>query len=128
MINEYYQETSKLAFKWMAGVPMIGGGDSAFTADGREGIDYIRCDTIESLLKALARLKDNSVFRQRMVAEGKRAAQQFTPESITERWKKLLYSSSIVRAPSYLKRHRALRTINHWVQHMNLLGDSLRGY
>ena len=119
---------TKLYNAWMASVPMIGGADSAFQTDGRDGIDYMRCDTMESLWSGLTQFRDDPDFRNSMVAQGRQAAQQFTPESITERWRVLLDSLSIVRAPAYMGRHRTLRTVAHLAQHMSLLGDRLRGY
>ena len=118
---------TKLYNAWMAGVPMIGGIDSAFATDGRAGIDYMQCDTLESLWSAVARLKDDPDFRKRMVAEGGSAAQQFTPEAITGRWQNLLHSLVAREAPLQLKKSSAMKTLGHWMQRLNLTGDRLKG-
>jgi hypothetical protein len=118
---------TKLYNAWMAGVPFIGGGDSAFETDGRPGVDYLRCTTLESVITALDLLKNDSNLRCRMVDEGLSASLWFSPSAITERWIVFLYG--ITRNEVLLNRskHRAHKWVDSLAQHLNLTFDKLRG-
>ena len=118
---------TKLYNAWMAGVPMIGGMDSAFTTDGREGIDYMRSETLEQLWSTVERLKDDPDCRERMISEGRCSARRFTPEAITGRWRDLLHFLATTEAPLQLKKATVMKTLSRWMQRVSLAGDSLKG-
>lgn len=77
---------SKLFSAWRADVPMIGGYDSAFSAVGRPGHDYVRVESAEDLTAALQRLRDDPAFYSSIVKNGRRRAPLFSHEAIAEQW------------------------------------------
>lgn len=81
---------TKLYNAWHAGVPFIGGLDSAFAADGRPGTDYLVATSLEEVFSHLEQLKKDSHLRAKLVQEGFNSAKNFTSEVILEHWKKLI--------------------------------------
>ncbi len=77
---------SKLFNAWHAGIPFIGGYDSAYEQVGVPGENYLRVSSYEDLLTAISRLKEDSDLYQRLVRAGKEAGKQYTPERTTDRW------------------------------------------
>ena len=78
---------TKLYNAWLAGVPFIGGRDSACSADGRPGIDYLVATSPEEVFEHLRRLKEDASFRSQLVNNGSVSAKEFTREAILERWR-----------------------------------------
>ncbi|MBM3857407.1 MAG: glycosyltransferase family 1 protein [Verrucomicrobia bacterium] len=81
---------TKLYNAWLAGVPFIGGNDSAYRADGHPGKDYLVATSLEKTFQHLRRLKEDEAFRMKLVAAGKKSAVPFTKEATLERWKKVV--------------------------------------
>ncbi len=81
---------TKLYNAWHAGVPFIGGRDTAYATDGRPGIDYLVAISPEEIFSHLQQLKENPYLRSSLVQEGSRSAKKFTQEVILEHWKKLI--------------------------------------
>jgi len=81
---------TKLYNAWHAGVPFIGGVDSAYAADGRPGVDYLVATSLEEVFTHLQQLKDSPTLRSRLVQEGSCSAKNFTHEVILQHWKKLV--------------------------------------
>jgi hypothetical protein len=119
--------STKLYNSWMAGVPMIGGADSSFGADGIPGVDYLRCKSMEEILAALGRLRDDLAFREGLVRKGAEAARQFTAMAILERWKTLLRHLSENEAPRHFSKTPAVRRMLSLQQRLSIAGDALRG-
>ena len=81
---------SKLVNAWFAGVPFVGGRDSAFRQVGRDGEDYMETTSEEELLAALSALRDNVALRRKLVAEGSQRCRAFTRPALTMRWCEVL--------------------------------------
>jgi len=81
---------TKLYNAWLAGVPFIGGSDSAYRADGHPGKDYLVATSLEEAFQHLQRLKEDEAFRMKLVNAGKKSSTHFTQQAILERWKKLV--------------------------------------
>ncbi len=81
---------TKLYNAWLAGVPFIGGRDSAYAADGRPGVDYLAASSPEEVFEQLRYLKENISFRSELVAQGTQASKEFTRAAILNRWKQLV--------------------------------------
>lgn len=81
---------TKLYNAWHAGVPFIGGRDTAYATDGRPGIDYLIATSPEEVFTHLRQLKENPHLRWSLVQEGSLSAKKFTHEVILEHWKKLI--------------------------------------
>lgn len=112
---------TKLYNAWMAGVPCLGGNDSAFAADGRPGTDYIRCESINGVMKALDQLKNGREFRGRIVQAGRESARRFSDEAIACRWKIFLSGAGRLPATGLGRR------LHGWTQRLFVTCDRLRG-
>ncbi len=86
----FHKPATKLYNAWLAGVPFIGGRDSAYAADGDPGRNYLQASTPEELFSYIRRLKEEPAFRSRLVRAGGIAGKSFSPESILGRWRYLL--------------------------------------
>lgn len=81
---------SKLANAWMAGIPLIGGHDSAFRQVGVPGEDYLLADSPAEVMKAVQRLRDDPELYQSIVNRGRAKAGQFTRDKIVHEWCQIL--------------------------------------
>ncbi len=95
---------TKLYNAWLAGVPVLGGLDSAARTDGHPGIDYISCGSPDEVLSTLHRLKADPVLRGSLADAGARTGQNFSQPATTGRWKALLLSVSNTLAPRWQKK------------------------
>lgn len=97
---------TKLYNAWLAGVPFIGGPDSAYAADGRPGVDYLRCRSAGEVFDALKSLAGPPDLRARLALEGRRAAGAFTRDAIAARWREFLerVDDPCSRRPSGIRR------------------------
>lgn len=86
----YHKPATKLYNAWLAGVPFIGGRDSAYAFDGRKGIDYLVAKSPQQVIDYLHRLKKDVLFRQQLIAHGRESARAFSREAILLQWKKLV--------------------------------------
>ena len=88
--RQLHKPATKLYNAWLAGVPFIGGSDSAYAAEGSPGRDYLVARTADEVLSQLQRLKNDPAFRASLVAHGNAKAGGYTVETITARWRKLV--------------------------------------
>lgn len=88
--RQLHKPATKLYNAWLAGVPFIGGTDSAYAAEGSPGRDYLVARNPDEVLSHLRRLKKNPDFRESLVANGRMKASAYTVEAITSRWRKLV--------------------------------------
>lgn len=120
---------SKLINAWLAGIPFIGGFDSAYSQVGTPEKDYLRVLTMTDLVNAVVTLRDDGELYNSMVFKGYQSAKEYTVEKITDRWieflsrdvepafnrwnqkGKLLKTSAVVRAIGFFceKKIRHLR-------------------
>lgn len=89
---------TKLVNAWLAGIPFIGGFDSAYEQVGEPGKNYLKASTLEELLDAIGKLKHDPQLYKQMVDEGRAAARPYTADKITEYWKQFLTEQV---APAY---------------------------
>jgi hypothetical protein len=85
-----HKPATKLYNAWLAGVPFIGGMDSAYAADGEPGRNFLQASTPNELFEHIRRLKEEPALRNRLVVEGSLAGRNFTSEAILGRWKSFL--------------------------------------
>jgi hypothetical protein len=81
---------TKLYNAWHAGIPFIGGNDSAFRQVGRPGEDYLVARTEKELIGHISRLIHDREFYASLVQNGRKAAVNYTREAIRRRWEDLL--------------------------------------
>lgn len=85
--NLYHSKPpTKLFNAWLAGIPFIGGYDSAYSQVGKPGEDYFRVSSYSELLEALKRLKNEPDLFQSMVQRGNGLAELYTAEKTVEEW------------------------------------------
>jgi hypothetical protein len=77
---------SKLVNAWLAGIPFIGGADSAYTQIGINGVNYIQAHTPDAVVAAVRRLRDDPKLFRSLVENGTRAVRDYTVEATRERW------------------------------------------
>ncbi|GAA4753446.1 glycosyltransferase [Flavisolibacter ginsenosidimutans] len=87
----FYKPASKLVNGWLAGVPVIGGADSAFAALRQSELDYLLVHSKDELLSALQTLKASPELRRQMAQNGLERAHAFTEETILLQWEELLF-------------------------------------
>jgi hypothetical protein len=81
---------SKLFLAWHANVPLVAGYDSAFSAVGRPGEEYLRVASWEQLRATLRRLHDDPAFYEAIVENGRRKVHATSREAIAEEWLRVL--------------------------------------
>ncbi len=99
---------TKLYNAWLAGVPFIGGADSAYASEGSPEKDYLIATSTEELLQQLHRLKKDQELRTRLVKLGGESVQDFTIEKTLERWKKLIQEILPERALEWQQLRQAI--------------------
>lgn len=95
---------NKLINAWRAGVPFIGGADSAFVQTGEAGVDHLRAAGPGVVVEALVRLRDDPEQYARLVAAGRRQAARFTTQTLVEEWTALLEGPVEARYRRWLAR------------------------
>ena len=82
---------TKLYNAWHAGVPAILGPDYAYRELRKTRLDYIEITSAEEAKDAVLYLRSNPEIYRAMVENGFNRAENFSVESITDRWVKLLF-------------------------------------
>jgi hypothetical protein len=85
-----HKPATKLYNAWLAGVPFIGGLDSAYAANGVPGHDFLQAATPGELFGHLRRLQEDLSLRKQLMAAGAVSGQNFTFAATLERWQRLL--------------------------------------
>ena len=88
--RHFHKPATKLYDAWHAGVPFIGGRDSAYAADGNPGEDYLVATSPEEVFQHLKHLKTNEAFRASLVEKGFQTGANFTQEATLQRWRILM--------------------------------------
>jgi hypothetical protein len=85
-----HKPATKLYNAWLAGVPFIGGMDSAYAADGKPGRDFLQASTMDELFAHIRQLRERPALREQLVAAGRISARNFSFAATLDRWKRLL--------------------------------------
>jgi len=118
---------TKLYNAWMAGVPFLGGSDSAFFSEGCPGVNYLRCTTSAEMESSLDALHRDAGLRHRLVAAGREAAKRFTPGCILSRWSNLLDARLAVEARTFFAKGPAAKMFHRATQRVLVEIDRVRG-
>ena len=119
-----HKPATKLYNAWLAGVPFIGGMDSAYAADGEPGRNFLRASTRDELFRHIRRLKEEPALRDRLVAAGRIAGRNFTSEAILDRWKHFLSDTVQRFAERWQEKRAAARRVFFAVQSASVWLDS----
>lgn len=80
----------KLVNAWHAGCPALLSPEPGYRMQRRSELDYLEVSTPEEALAALRSLKSNPDRYRQMVENGKKRAQEFSIDAISEQWEQLL--------------------------------------
>ena len=119
-----HKPATKLYNAWLAGVPFIGGTDSAYSADGEPGRNFLQAATADELFAHIRRLKEEPALRDRLVAAGRIEGKNFTSEAILGRWKRLLGDTVQRLAERWQRKGMAARRIFYAVQTVSVWFDT----
>jgi hypothetical protein len=89
---------SKLYNAWHSGIPAILGCESAFQAERKNELDYLEAISLEEVIIALSRLKNEKDFRLAMVENGWLRSQETQLGTMVERWQNFLVDIAV---PAY---------------------------
>jgi hypothetical protein len=96
-----HKPATKLYNAWLAGVPFVGGNDSAYRSDGRVGVDYLAARSPGETIAQLLRLRDEPRLRAKLVAAGRDSARSYTHEAVLRRWTRLVTAELPQRAEGW---------------------------
>jgi len=92
--NTEYDLTVKPALKlinaWLAGCPAILGPEPAYQAIRQSDLDFIEVRTVEDVIEALQRLKNDPALYGAMVENGFRRVKEFTADQVARHWHDIL--------------------------------------
>ncbi|MEW6499442.1 MAG: hypothetical protein AB1589_44295, partial [Cyanobacteriota bacterium] len=97
--NDYYwKPASKLYNAWIAGVPAILGRESAYQTERKSELDYLEATSLDEVMLALKRLRDDKELRRAMIENGKLRAEELQPDQLVIQWRTFLTDIAI---PAY---------------------------
>jgi len=114
--RQLHKPATKLYNAWLAGVPFIGGHDSAYQSDGRPDIDYLIAHSPEQVLEHLRRLKEDLSFRSRLIQNGFESGKKFSQSATLERWKILIQKTLPALALQWQHQSAFQRAYHHFTQ------------
>jgi hypothetical protein len=119
----YHKPATKLYNAWLAGVPFIGGRDSAYAIDGRPGIDYLVATSPQQVINYLRRFKEDVTLRQQLVTRGQESGAAFSRETIVLQWKQLVEETLPTLAEKWKKKSALQRRLFWMTQKRTYLLD-----
>lgn len=84
---------TKLYNAWLAGVPLIGGSDSAFSSEATPGADYLVARSPEELVNRIRSLRANPQQWQAIADAGRRRTSERSREAVRSLWTALCRSA-----------------------------------
>ncbi len=84
-----HKPATKLYNAWLAGLPMIGGRDSAFATEAINGVDYLIARTPDELISLVRQLKSQPAFCRTLVEAGTERAKAHSRETMRQHWREL---------------------------------------
>jgi hypothetical protein len=95
---------TKLYNAWLAGAPLIGGRDSAFSAEGKDGADYLIARSADDCISHVCRLKNNPSLRKAIVDAGKLKSATRSRDAVRALWQELCSSELPARRDAWIKK------------------------
>lgn len=88
--DERIKPATKLTNAWLAGVPAILGPESAYQDLRTDELDYVEARTVDDVINAIRRLKENPPLYRAMRERAQDRAPSFTPDAIAKLWRDTL--------------------------------------
>lgn len=89
LARHLHKPATKLYNAWLAGVPMIGGADSAFAAEAHAGKDYLVARSARDCIALIKQLRNNPFLRNSIVQSGQKKAASRSRDAVRKMWTKL---------------------------------------
>lgn len=99
--RQIHKPATKLYNAWLAGVPFIGGSDSAYLAEGNPGKDYLAARSPAEVKRHLQRLRGDVSLRRTLVESGGIRSRDFTHQATAQRWRRLVEEELPARAAAW---------------------------
>jgi hypothetical protein len=123
-----HKPATKLYNAWLAGVPFIGGLDSAYAADGEPGRDFLQAATPGELFGHLRSLQEDLSLRKELVAAGTISGRDFSFDATLQRWQRLLGETVPELAARWRQKSSSERRLFRAVQAASVWLDSRLRY
>ena len=81
-----HKPATKLYNAWLAGVPLIGGRDSAYAAEARAGSDYLAAHSAEECIRLVKQLRNNQALRDSIVKSGQKKSASRSRDAVRKMW------------------------------------------
>lgn len=81
---------NKLVNAWRAGVPFIGGADSAYSQAGSPGVDYLQARSPAEVLAQLERLRHDPGLYRALVEAGRKRSSEYSVPNLVHAWLRAL--------------------------------------
>ena len=81
-----HKPATKLYNAWLAGVPLIGGGDSAYSAEAKAGADYLVARSAEECIRWVKQLRDTPSLRDSIVKSGQKKSATRSRDAVRKMW------------------------------------------
>ena len=81
-----HKPATKLYNAWLAGVPLIGGTDSAYAAEAEEGSDYLMARSAEECIRLVKQLRDTPSLRESIVTSGQKKSASRSRDTVRRKW------------------------------------------
>lgn len=81
-----HKPATKLYNAWLAGVPFVAGNDSAYSAEGNAGSDYLTARSADEVIARVCELRDMPRLRERLVARGRQRAGKLQTRELITGW------------------------------------------
>ncbi len=120
-----HKPPTKLANAWLAGVPFLGGVDTAFASEGEPGTDFLVCPSRSAMVEHIRTLKADPALRARLVAAGRLAGQRHTAEAHTRQWITLLGNNVPALSEAWQRKSAMSRRIFFASQKIRLAVDQI---
>ncbi len=114
--RQLHKPATKLYNAWLAGVPFIGGNDSAYQMDGRSGVDYLMAQSPKQVFLYLQKLKEDLTFRSHLIERGYESSKKFNQAATLERWKVFIQTTLPALAHEWQKKSSLQKTFYHLTQ------------
>lgn len=114
-----WKPPTKLYNAWIAGVPAILAPEPAFQDQRRSELDYIEVTSVEEVLEAIARLRDDKKLCQSMRDNGRQRAESIQYANIVKQWQDFLTDIAV---PTYEDWCQA----SNWSKQLFFLRQSLK--
>jgi hypothetical protein len=111
----------KLVNAWRGGVPALLGREIGYRETRQTQYDYLEVDSVEEVIDALKRLRDDMDFRNQMIANAKKRAEPYSAERQQETWVDFVKSKVLPAYADWQKKpmwHKYVFLCIRWIRYL----------